>query len=398
MIGKVTLRKWIVGLGSLVVLTLVSSLSLKADALEPRKHAFTVGINEYTGFGGTRDLKLPVADAKAVNRVLRRLNYSSKKPILNPTRRQFLDEWEDFLRTVQMGDIVLVYLSGHGVRIDGINYFLPSDVRHLDHRDRSKIKGDSIAIHSLFAEVSERLPRIAVFIIDACRDDPYLADQYRLSTKTLTTHRQAGLSISAPEGVFVLYAAGPGQAAIERFEKNDWSTNSLFTRHLLPLLRRANLKLTDLAKEVQTKVYNAARAQGRRQTPAYRDSIVGEFCLGGCSDHVVWPSKLAPYMGKWRTKVLVDFRIDLKLDRPKSRQGTATAYVRKDNGSGVREFVPTFFGKWSLNTKTNVVKVNWKKQVQHLLVLDKSKSYIRLKVGKSTGLLGTGKIITLRRK
>ena len=56
-------------------------------------------------------------------------------------------------------------------------------------------------------------------------------------------------------------------------------TNSVYVRHLLPLMGKAELSLVDVAKRVQVQVDEDARSNSRTQRPAYFDGIIGQSYL-----------------------------------------------------------------------------------------------------------------------
>jgi uncharacterized protein len=75
------------------------------------------------------------------------------------------------------------------------------------------------------SDVRDRGARIAVIVIDACRNNPFP----RTGTRALGLSR--GLNIKEPaEGVFSIYSAGLGQQALDRLSDKDPSRNSVFTR------------------------------------------------------------------------------------------------------------------------------------------------------------------------
>ena len=113
-----------------------------------------------------------------------------------------------------------------------------------------------------------------IFVLDACRDNPFAA----AGVRSIGTTR--GLArVDAPKGVFVLFSAGTGQAALDRLSDTDNDTNSVFTRKLIPLLKTPGLTHVRLAKQVQKQVSALARTVSHDQQPAYYDQIIGEIVL-----------------------------------------------------------------------------------------------------------------------
>jgi hypothetical protein len=80
-------------------------------------------------------------------------------------------------------------------------------------------------------------------------------------------------------GMFVMFSAGAGQEALDRLEPNDRHPNSVFTRLFVELVKRPDLDLIDVAKELQVEVPKLARTVGHEQLPAYYDQIPGRIFL-----------------------------------------------------------------------------------------------------------------------
>jgi hypothetical protein len=78
-----------------------------------------------------------------------------------------------------------------------------------------------------------------------------------------------------PSGVFTLYSASRGQAALDRLSNDDRDPNSVFTRVLVPALTRPGIDLAALAIGVREEVARIAQTAGFTQRPAYYDETVG---------------------------------------------------------------------------------------------------------------------------
>src|SRR5215467_10219589 len=85
--------------------------------------------------------------------------------------------------------------------------------------------------------------------------------------------------IDTQEGVFVLYSAGLGQAALDRLNDKDADPNSVFTRTLIKLMEKPGLSMQELAKTTQSEVKKLAATIGHFQMPAYYDQIDGTLTL-----------------------------------------------------------------------------------------------------------------------
>jgi len=142
----------------------------------------------------------------------------------------------------------------------------------------ARVRGASLAEPDLIAELQARSVRVAVLVIDACRDNPFP----RAAGRSIGNTR--GLADAKPaRGIFTLYSAGIGQTALDRLGGNDAAHNSVFTRIFAEQLKRPDLHLGDLAVEVRERVAELAlKATDERgqpapheQTPAYYDQTLG---------------------------------------------------------------------------------------------------------------------------
>jgi len=100
-------------------------------------------------------------------------------------------------------------------------------------------------------------------VLDACRDNPFK----KPGTRGVGATR--GLAqMTAPEGVFILYSAGVGQAALDRLSDNDPNPNSVFTRTFIEVLSKPDLSIQSMAKTTQQEVRRlAATSTTRRCRP-----------------------------------------------------------------------------------------------------------------------------------
>jgi hypothetical protein len=164
------------------------------------------------------------------------------------------------------------------VAIAGVNYLIPSDVPTVTEGAEARVRGASLAEPDLIAELQARSVRVALLVIDACRDNPFP----RAAGRSIGNTR--GLADAKPaRGIFTLYSAGIGQTALDRLGGNDAAHNSVFTRIFAEQMKRPDLHLGDLAVEVRERVAELAlKATDERgqpapheQTPAYYDQTLG---------------------------------------------------------------------------------------------------------------------------
>jgi hypothetical protein len=233
------------------------------------KRAFVLGIDAYDK---VPKLSKAVNDGKAVATLLQELQFEVTS-LSNANKSAFQQGWGDFLNSLKEGDTTLFYFAGHGVQLEGLNYLLVKDTSDGAKGDEA-IRSENIGFHDLLTQVEARKPKISLYILDACRDNPFGG---KAKGKALGQAR--GLArLESVFGTFVMYSAGPDEQALDALSPKDKEPNSVYTRRLLPLLRDKELSLVDVAKRIQVQVEEDARTKsGHQQRPAYFDGILGHY-------------------------------------------------------------------------------------------------------------------------
>jgi uncharacterized caspase-like protein len=142
-------------------------------------------------------------------------------------------------------------------RARGVNYLIPSDVPSVTPDAEARVRGASIAETDVIAELQTKGERVALLVLDACRDNPFP----RSATRSIGNTR--GLNESTPaRGIFTIYSAGIGQTALDRLEPNDRSPNSVFTRVFVEELTQPGVDVGGLA--IETASWNVIQFFSRR--------------------------------------------------------------------------------------------------------------------------------------
>jgi len=259
------LRSLLAGLSCASILTL---LLMCASAAEAKRVALVIGNDQYEN---VPNLQKAVNDARALGRTLKDLDFEIITAE-NLTRREMNQKLQEFARKLERGDEALFFFAGHGVQIDGQNFLLPTDIPNAKPDQESFVRYEAVGVYQVLDIIRGRGSRVAILVLDACRNNPFR----REGTRTLGGTR--GLArMAAPEGTFIMYSAGVGQEALDNTGADDPHPNSIFTRTLIPLLKTPDLKLTETARRVRRKVQKLAAAAAHEQRPAYYDEVTGEF-------------------------------------------------------------------------------------------------------------------------
>jgi len=212
-------------------------------------------------------------DARAMAKLLTALGFDvvSAEDVGRRAMSRALVEFEN---KIESGDTALMFFAGHGFAIEGTNFLLPVDVPGAGPDEGGLVRDASFAANGLADRLRDRGAATAVMILDACRDNPFA-----VKGKRSLAGSRGLVRMSPAEGMFVLYSAGAGQAALDRLGDNDPHPNSVFTRTLIAELSKSDQSMVQVAKRTQAAVRKLAGKVGHEQTPAYYDQIIGDLYL-----------------------------------------------------------------------------------------------------------------------
>jgi len=247
-------------------------LAFHGTAHAEKRVALVIGNNAYSTLP---PLQKAVGDAEVVGDTLARLGFDVIRG-RNLSRQGTIDKLAELTAKLGPGDIAAFFYAGHGVAIDNVNYLVPTDVPAATSGVR--VRGASIAEGDVIAEIQAKGVRVALIVLDACRNNPFP----KAAGRSIGSTR--GLADAKPaRGVFTIYSAGIGQEALDRLEPNDSNRNSVFTRIFAEYLAKPDMDLSQLAVEVRERVYQlalkarneAGMPEPHEQTPAYYDQTIG---------------------------------------------------------------------------------------------------------------------------
>ncbi|MBA8879735.1 caspase family protein [Phyllobacterium myrsinacearum] len=208
-----------------------------------------------TNYQYVEKLVNPANDAEGISTALREEGFDVF-PANDTTRDEFNRIFEEFKKQAETADVALVYFSGHGFQLNGVNFLVPVDARL---NDRSRILDETISLDKVIGEVQQRTRQTLVFL-DACRNNP-LPDGGSVNV---------GLAqVSAGVGVYVAFATQPGNISYD-----GKSSYSPFTKALLDHIKTPGLGISDLMMKVRNDVRAATLD---RQTPWEQSSLQQPF-------------------------------------------------------------------------------------------------------------------------
>jgi formylglycine-generating enzyme required for sulfatase activity len=259
-----------------VAIAILASV-LMASTAHAKRVALVVGINKYDNLPRERQLAKAVNDARALEAALKAVGFDVIRAE-DVGRSAFNQAWQQLLNKLVPGDEVAVFFSGHGIEIEGGNYLVPRDVPAVGTGEARRLKNESLSFDEMRRDLAAHGPKLSLFILDACRDNPFT------DTRGRSIGGAKGLvPVQAEYGTFIMFAAGARESALDRLSDTDRDPNSIYTRKLLPLLKQPGLRLPDVAQRVRGEVRQLANTIGHRQSPAYYDEGADDVCLAGCT-------------------------------------------------------------------------------------------------------------------
>ncbi|GAA6210889.1 hypothetical protein NBRC116602_06290 [Hyphomicrobiales bacterium 4NK60-0047b] len=257
---------------SILFLTFFSFLVVTTSA-SAKRIALVIGNDDYRN---VTKLYKAVNDAVAVTRTIRQIGFEVIES-LNANRRSFDQKLNYLSSKIEAGDEVLFFFAGHGISFKGRNYLLPIDVPRIAPGEERSIIKEAFSEDEIISVLRERGAKVSILIIDACRNNPFP----KKGTRSVGRSVGLGQRSNPPRNTFVLYSAGIGEEALDRLSDEDLNPNSIFTRKLIPLLKKPGLSHLQLAKKIQIEVEKLALSTPSRhqQFPAFYDQMRGEYFL-----------------------------------------------------------------------------------------------------------------------
>ncbi len=203
-------------------------------------------------------LSNPVNDANAIAETLRQLDFQVIA-VDDADRATTVRALGEFRRLLKADGVGLFYYAGHGLQVRGRNYLLPVDADIADENDVALVALD---LDSITYELENAGVRLGLYILDACRDDPFARRGRSVGSRGLAP-------VDAARGSVIAFATAPGKTAAD-----GNGDHGLFTGELLKSIAQPGLELDDVLKETAVRV---EAASGNRQTPWYNSAFYGHF-------------------------------------------------------------------------------------------------------------------------
>jgi hypothetical protein len=257
--GLAAMRTWFAWI--VLALSLFSVPAMAGD----RRVALVLGNAAYTGTG---ILQNTTNDARAMAAALTDLGFEVTLAV-DVDRRRAIEVLDAFGRSLVGSDIAFLFYAGHGMQIGGENFLLPVDV---DISSERSLRYSAIDIGEVVREM-ERDARVALVVLDACRDNPFLQVLLKEAKETRAVEPIRGLSPMRllGRGAIIAYAAAAGEVA-----GDGQGDHSPYTSALLEEIDEAGVEVGLMFRRAAGRVFNATAG---KQRPELLVRLVDEVYL-----------------------------------------------------------------------------------------------------------------------
>ncbi len=173
----------------------------------------------------------------------------------------------DFARALEGADVGLFFYAGHGLQVDGKNYMVPVDAALADE---GAVDFETVDMNSVISRLSAP-DRTSLVFLDACRDNPLLADLARQAAAARSVAVAGGLAPpdAGAANLLVAYSAQPGATA-----SDGAGRNSPFTSAILHHIETPGLDVQQLMRRVRSSVIEQSEGL---QVPFDNSSLTSDF-------------------------------------------------------------------------------------------------------------------------
>jgi outer membrane protein assembly factor BamD (BamD/ComL family) len=213
----------------------------------------------------------PKNDAPAIAKMFNDMGFDQVVLVTDAGNLEFKRAIRHFADASADADVAVVYYAGHAIEVGGVNYMLPVDAKLASDRD---VGDEAIDLDRVVD--SDGAKKLRLVIIDACRDNPFLAAKQQpqavRSTAPVFSGRKSGLGLVNVAGsqTLVAYAAEAGTSA-EDGVGND--AHSPFTAALLRHLPEPGEDIRFAFGRIRDDVL---KATNKRQHPFVYGSLGGD--------------------------------------------------------------------------------------------------------------------------
>ncbi|MBV8793809.1 MAG: caspase family protein [Hyphomicrobiales bacterium] len=236
------------------------TLATQSSALADRRIALVIGNGKYENAGV---LANPVNDADAVADLLTKAGFDSVDRRRDLGVVEFKRAVREFVDRAANADVAVVYYSGHGLEIGGVNYLIPVDAKLMSVLD---MEDEAVSLDRVLAAAGH-VKKLSLIILDACRENPFHPAADAAGVTRGVSMGLAGVGPTVAD-TLIAFAAKAGSVSYDGDGRN-----SPFTTALLKYITQPGLDIRLALGKVRDDVL---RATNHRQEPYVYGSLGGE--------------------------------------------------------------------------------------------------------------------------
>jgi uncharacterized caspase-like protein len=235
------------------------TLATQGPAFADRRIALVIGNGKYENAGV---LANPTNDADAVADLLTKAGFDSVDRRRDLGVVEFKRAVREFVDRAASADVAVVYYSGHGLEIGGVNYLIPVDAKLTSTLD---MEDEAVSLDRVLVAAGH-VKKLSLIILDACRENPFHpADDARMTRGVSMGLAGVGPTVA---DTLIAFAAKAGSVSYDGDGRN-----SPFTTALVKYITRPGLDIRLALGKVRDDVL---RATNHRQEPYVYGSLGGE--------------------------------------------------------------------------------------------------------------------------
>ncbi len=185
-----------------------------------KRLALVIGNANYEG--GSAKLKNPLNDAILMSSTLENLGFEVIKRF-DANKQSMEDAIREFSRKLPNFNVALFYYAGHGVQVDGMNWFIPIGAKLNEKTD---CKFEAISVNFVVEEFEKYPDNVNLVILDACRSNPFRGWS--------RGGDQGFKAINPTRGTIISYATSEGSTASDGVGENGLFTKELVKQMNIP--------------------------------------------------------------------------------------------------------------------------------------------------------------------
>lgn len=224
--------------------------------------AIVIGNNNYKHID---ILTTPENDADAIGQVLKKLNFDVI--YYKNTDYAMLDgAVSDMAKIVgeKKYKTVLIFYSGHGLQVKGVNYLIPIDANPVTPED---VKYKCTQADRFLSNLAALDVPTKIMLLDACRNNPF-----KSMVKSVDN---SGLGFMSASGTFIGYAAAPGTKAADGVMLG--MPLSPYTQAIINHIETPNISIDELFTRVSNNTQSLCQKANYNQEPFKNSSLRRNF-------------------------------------------------------------------------------------------------------------------------